>query len=90
MAQCMYKQKKDVIFRKEEDEAILFDPDNSDIVVLNSTGCLVWSMCDGNTAKEAILNAMLDEFDVSTVKAQEDLDKFFNDLEKKKFIEKTN
>jgi len=84
----MYKQNKDVIFRQEEDEAILFNPDNSDIVVINSTGCLIWSMCDGRNAKEEILGKIIDEFNVTAEKAEQDLGQFFSDLENKNFLNK--
>jgi len=88
MSKLAYKQNKEVVFRQEGDEAILFNPDNSDIVVLNSTGCLVWSMCNGKNTKDDIVARMLEEFDVSEEKAGKDLAGFVSELEKKHFIEK--
>jgi len=84
----MYKQNKDVIFRQEEDEAILFNPDNSDIVVINSTGCFIWGLCNSKNSSEDIVNNMLKEFDTTKEKAEEDLIKFLSDLENRKFVEK--
>jgi len=50
---------------------------------MNSTGCFIWSMCDGSNTEEGILNKITDEFDVATSKAKEDLDKFIGGLEKR-------
>ena len=88
MTNPVYKQNKEVIFRHEEDEAILFNPDNSDIVVINSTGCFIWDLCNGKNSRKDIINSMLKEFDTTTDKAKEDLSKFLSDLENRKFVEK--
>jgi methyltransferase-like protein len=81
-------QNKEVIFRQEEDEAIIFNPDNSDIIVINSTGCFIWQSCDGKNTTEEIVNKMLDELDVTAERANKDLDQFLSDLEKRNFLKK--
>jgi hypothetical protein len=84
-----YKQNKDVIFREEEDEAILFNPrgqDSPEIVVINSTGRFVWSLLNGKNTQENIAAKVAKEFDVSEKKAAKDLGFFLVDLEKKHFI----
>lgn len=88
MKSCVFKQNKEVIFRQEEDEAILFNPETSDIVVINSTGCFIWSKCNSKNTKEDIVNSMLGEFDTTTEKAKGDLEQFLSELEKKNFVEK--
>ena len=84
----VYRQNKDIVFRPEEDEAIMFNPDNSDIIVINSTGCFIWQMFNGKNTKEDIVANMTKEFDVGKEKASEDLEDFVSKLEKKDFIEK--
>lgn len=84
----VYKQNKDAIFRQEKDEAMLFNPENADIVVINSTGCFIWSLCDGRNRQKDIVGSLVKEFDVSPDKAEEDLSKFFTELETKNFMEK--
>lgn len=86
MKDCVFKKNKEVIFRQEGDEAILFNPETSDIVVINSTGCFIWSLCDGKNTKKEIIAKMLDEFEVNTEKAEQDLDKFLTNLESTGFI----
>ena len=88
MANPVYKQNKEVIFRQEQDEAILFNPDNSDIVVINSTGCFIWPMCNGKNTKENIAAKIAEKFDVDKKKASKDLEGFISDLEKRNFLEK--
>lgn len=88
MKREIYRQNKEVIFRQEEDEAILFNPDNSDIIVINPTGCFIWGLCNGNNSQKDIIDSMLEEFDTTAERAQEDLSKFLSELEKRKFVEK--
>lgn len=88
MSKQAYKQNKEVVFRQEEDEAILFNPDNSDIVVINSTGCFIWSACNGKNTKENIIAKIAEEFDVDKERASKDLEGFISDLEKRNFLEK--
>ncbi|MCM8781388.1 MAG: PqqD family protein [Candidatus Omnitrophica bacterium] len=86
MKDYVFKQNKEVIFRDEGDEAIIFNPQNSEIIVINSIGRFIWSLCDGKNTKKEILKKILDEFEVSSEKAEQDLDKFLTDLEKAAFI----
>lgn len=88
MNEWVYRRKKDIIFREEEDEAILFNPDTSGIVVINSTGCFIWPLLDGKRGTKDILEKIVKEFDVGLKAAKTDLDKFVTDLEKQGFIER--
>ncbi len=86
----MYRQNKDVIFRQEEDEAILFNPDTSDTIVINSTGCFIWSLLDGKRTKEDIVSEMVRAYDASVEKLKDDFTKYIADLEARNFIEKVS
>lgn len=86
MKNKVYKQNKDIIYRQEGGEAILFNPENSDIIVLNSTGCFIWPLCNGKNTKKDIAIKMTEEFDVTKEKASKDLEKFLSELEKRSFI----
>lgn len=67
---------------------MLFNPENSDIWVINTTGCFIWSLCDGKNTEEDIVSKMLDEFNVDEEKAKKDLVEFISILEKRNFVEK--
>ena len=86
MKNCIFKQSKDIIFRQEENEAILFNPESSDIVVINSTGCYIWGFLNGNHTKEDILEKIQEKFVVTKGPAEKDLDKFISDLKTLNFI----
>lgn len=86
MKGCVFKQNKEVIFRQEEDEAILFNPETSDIVVINSTGCYIWELLNNKLTKEEILTKLMDRFETTPKQAERDLDKFITDLKNGNFI----
>jgi len=88
MSKWAYRRKKNIIFRKEGGEAILFNPDTSGIVVINSTGCFIWPLINGKRGKHDVLEKIVKEFDVGLKAAEKDLDKFIADLEKQGFIER--
>ena len=89
MKKCTYVQNKNIIFRQEEDEAIIFNSDNLDVMLINSVGCLIWSLCDGKNTKEIILKKIVDEFEVTSEETRKDLDRFLLELKNKNLIKKT-
>jgi hypothetical protein len=88
VASAIYKQGKDVIFREEGKEAILFNPDNADVIVINLTGCFIWDLCNGKNNSQDIVAQMVKHFNTTAEKAAEDLATFLMNLEKMKFIER--
>lgn len=86
MKGCVFKQNKEVIFRQEEDEAILFNPETSDIVVINSTGCYIWNFFNGKSTKEEILEKIVNKFEVKKEAAEKDLETFIAELKKDNFV----
>jgi hypothetical protein len=81
-----YKLNQEVVLRQEEDEAILFDPETSDVIVINSTGRYIWELLVQKLNKEEILAKVMDRFEVTLDQAEEDLDKFISDLKTRNFI----
>ena len=53
----------DVIFRKTEDEWLLYDPTTDDIHVLNLAAALVWTLCDGERLVDEILTEVESAFE---------------------------
>ena len=86
MKGCSYKQNKDVIFRQEEDEALLFNPDTLDTFVINATGCFIWQLFDGKRTEKEITEMITQTFEVDLETAEKDLTKYLVDLEKRNFI----
>ncbi|MDM7992499.1 MAG: PqqD family peptide modification chaperone [Candidatus Fermentibacter sp.] len=71
----------DVVLREEdEDGALLFNPDTSEVRVLNATGLFVWRMCDG-VSEDDLVSALSEAFDsVPPGRVREDVDRFVCDL----------
>lgn len=55
--------------------------------LLNETGCLVWSLCDGSHTRDDMLQALMQHFDgVEEDVLAHDLDEFIEDLVKEGFL----
>jgi hypothetical protein len=89
MKRTIYLKNKDVIYRQDAGEAIIFNPENSDIVILNSTGCFIWSLIDGKNGTKGMVNKVIDEFDVEVSRAEKDTEAFLDQLERKGFVKKS-
>lgn len=60
----LYIVNPDVVVREEDgDGALLFNPDNNDVKVINSTGLCIWKTCTKASNIENIIKAVKAEFD---------------------------
>lgn len=75
------RRNPDVVLREEdEDGALLFNPDTSEVRVLNATGLFVWRMCDG-VSEDDLVSALSGAFDsVPPGRVREDVDRFMSGL----------
>jgi hypothetical protein len=87
MSKKAYRKNAETIFREEGDEGIVFNPETSEILVLNTTACFIWHLCDGRHTIQDIVAALRGDFEVSEENALRDINHFFVQLEKKKFLE---
>ena len=76
----------DIVGRKEEKEALLFDPSNGNMLCINTTGMSIWDLCDGGNSIDAIVSKIEEEYDIAAEQASEDSIKFLEVLEKKGFL----
>ena len=88
MKNHVYKQDKDVVFRKDGDEAILFNPDNLAVLVINDTGCFIWGLCNGKHTEQKMAEKITDVYKVGAEDAKKDLAKYLKVLEKENFIKR--
>lgn len=80
-----YGKKENIVFRKISDEAVLVPikdnvGDMGFIYNLNEVGAFVWEHLDGKNQLLDIKQMMLEEFEVSSQKAEEDLWDFVEQL----------
>lgn len=57
-------------------------------ITLNETGKDIWKSLEENKSKEEIVKLILEKYDVSEEKAQQDVQNFINQMIEKGFIEK--
>jgi methyltransferase-like protein len=76
----------DVVFREEENEALVFDPKTGKIVILNPTAKYIWQLCNGKNTQEEIIKCIIEKYDVTIEKAKEDIIKFINTMKEKGLI----
>jgi hypothetical protein len=60
-----YIKNPDVVLREEEEEVggLLYNPDNNQVQVLNSTGLFIWNTCDGSRGITEIVDYLKENFD---------------------------
>ena len=57
-------------------------------ITLNETGKDIWKSLEENNSEEEIVKLILEKYDVSEEKAQQDVQNFINQMIEKGFIEK--
>ncbi|MGA1794650.1 MAG: PqqD family protein [bacterium] len=81
-----YTRHEHFVFRRIQDEMLLVPikdnvGDMGCIYNLNDVGAFIWEHMDGETKLGDILKMMVEEFDVSSERAEEDLREFIRQLE---------
>jgi len=76
----------DIVARKEEKEALLFNPADGNMLCLNSTGMVVWDLSDGTRTPADMALEIAGSYDVVPDKAEKDILACLADLEKNGFI----
>lgn len=59
----------------------------SAVVNLNETGAFLWKALQKDVTKDELIKAMTDEYDIDSVKAEADIVKFIDKLEKEGLLE---
>jgi hypothetical protein len=79
----------DIVVRREEKEALLFDPADGNLLCINETGIFIWNKCDGERDMNSIAGDISEEYEVSFDKALEDCSAFLEELTDAGFIGST-
>lgn len=78
-----------IVCREEEGDALLFNPENGAIKMLNRVGYEIWKLCDGSLTLEQIIEKVKDEYpNVPPKVIKEDIANFINYIENLTLIEK--
>ena len=80
--------KKDIPWRVIEGEAILVDVTKGGVLQLNEVAAFAWDNIDGQRNIGQIIAGVCEEFDVKEDRAVKDIEEYFEELLKRKLVEK--
>ena len=66
--------------RTVDDEVVILDVPSGRYFGLNDVGALIWDLLDGDHDRDAILDAITDDFDIDRPTAASDLDSLLAEL----------
>ncbi|MBD3239375.1 MAG: HPr-rel-A system PqqD family peptide chaperone [Chitinivibrionales bacterium] len=73
----------EIVFQEEVDGALLFNPRNGEIKLVNPTGALLFRLLDGTRSKGELAERLMREYDVeSRDEAEADVDAFLCEMER--------
>ena len=81
-----YAPTEDAAGRVIDGEALLVLPARGEAVVLNAVASRMWELIEAAAPVSAIVQAIIDEYDVSEEIAQRDVTRFCEDLHRRRFI----
>lgn len=70
----------DAVVRREEEEAVVFNPADGNLVCINGTGVFVWDLCDGSRGIDDLVKALVSEYEVSSQDAEKDCLEYVKNL----------
>lgn len=82
-----YRRADKVAWRRLEDEVVLMDLSGQKLRGLNDVAGRIWELLDGKCSNSEIAEQIAQEFKVSSVQAEKDVEQFISELLEKKLIE---
>jgi hypothetical protein len=84
------KPNPEMVFRKEEEGAFLFDPHTGNLKYLNTNGLNIYELCDGRNKVGDIITLLMELYpDVTGEKIIADTESFFEGLAAMQFLTKS-
>lgn len=76
-----------ILWKAEEQETLIFDPDTGNILVLNPTASLIWQLCDGKHSTSQLVSEILQKFEeLNEETAKKDLTEFLSNAKKLELV----
>jgi len=83
------KPNPEMVFRKEEEGAFLFDPHTGNLKYLNANGVNIYELCDGRKTVDDIITLLMEFYpDMAVDKIAADTGLFFESLLTMQFLTK--
>jgi hypothetical protein len=70
----------ELIWREMDGNAVVVSPRDGKVRVLNEVGTFIWELLAEQTPRADILTHLIETYEVPLAQAEQDLDKFINDL----------
>lgn len=83
-------QRKNIVFRQEGRNALLFDPETGIVRILNETGIFIWKLCNGKYTFNEILKQLIGNYEVHCKKKDKivkECKNFISSLKEKNLIQ---
>ena len=85
-----YWQKPEIAWRHIDGEAVLIDPAEGIVFVLNEVGAQVWDLIDKPRFVDEIEREVISQYDVEKECLRRDIQRFLEDLAARELIEVVN
>lgn len=70
----------ELIWREMDGNAVVVSPRDGKVRVLNEVGTFIWQLLAEEVPRAEIVVHLVETYEVSVLQAEQDLDKFINDL----------
>jgi hypothetical protein len=80
------KKNREFLWQVIHGEAVLLNPNDGKYFGLNHVGCSFWEKVDGNRSIDAIVNLLLDEYDISREILETDIKALIDSLEANRIL----
>lgn len=82
MTDFQYILNPKIVFREEEEESLLYDPDTGRVRILNETGTLIYELLAQKLNREKIIDSIISEYDdMNRQYLEKDFDEFTAQME---------
>ena len=82
-----YHVKSDVRFRVLQGEAVVLRQDDAEVLVLNEVGSRILELLAGGRTQQAVIDQLLDEFEVDPAQLRTDVSSFIETLKKSSVLD---
>lgn len=75
-----------LLWRLLDDDAVVVSPQEGQVRVLNGVGTVVWQLLSEEKGIDEIASHLVSQYGISVEQAQDELEKFMNELSQRKMV----
>lgn len=73
-------REQDLEWREIDDEIIVLDARNAAYLAVSGSGIVIWNLLSERTDREALIQALVETYDIDDTRAGEDVEAFLSEL----------